>query len=123
MITNRRRLLLCMPVWLMVFSSMQVGDLFADDQSIEFNRDIRPILANHCFACHGPDKGQRKADLRLDGEDFAKSPRGDAPPAIVPGKLNSGIILRVASKHSDLRMPPEEFGKPCLLYTSPSPRD
>ena len=101
-----------MPVWLMVFSSMQVGDLFADDQSIEFNRDIRPILANHCFACHGPDKGQRKADLRLDGEDFAKSPRGDAPPAIVPGKLNSGIILRVASKDSDLRMPPEEFGKP-----------
>lgn len=86
--------------------------LQADDQSVEFNRDIRPILANHCFACHGPDKGQRQADLRLDGEDFAKSPRDDAPPAIVPGKLNSGLILRVASKDPDLRMPPEEFGKP-----------
>ena len=71
MITNRRRLLICVPIWLIVFSSMQVGDLHADDQSIEFNRDIRPILANHCFACHGPDKGQRQADLRLDGEDFA----------------------------------------------------
>ena len=42
-----------------------------DDTTVDYTRDIRPLLSNHCYACHGPDKGQRKADLRLDVRDVA----------------------------------------------------
>src|SRR5262249_60215147 len=45
-------------------------------RKLEFNRDIRPILADNCFSCHGPDPGQRKADLRLDLEETAFADRG-----------------------------------------------
>ncbi|HEV8062679.1 MAG TPA: c-type cytochrome domain-containing protein [Gemmataceae bacterium] len=56
-----------------------------------YNRDVRPILAENCFACHGPDKVARKADLRLDQREVAV-----AAEAIVPGKPDkSGLIERI----------------------------
>src|SRR6516165_290929 len=55
----------------------------APGTGIAFNRDVRPILADKCFACHGPDKGKRKAGLRLDLESSALAERGDSA-AIVP---------------------------------------
>lgn len=69
-----------------------------------FNRDIRPILSENCFQCHGPDKNARQSDFRLDvaKEVFEKK-------AIIPGdSTNSPVYLRIISKDSDERMPPAE---------------
>jgi hypothetical protein len=67
-----------------------------------YNRDIRPILSDKCFHCHGPDSANRKADLRLDVRDVAVELK-----AIVPGKPDvSGIIERVLTTDADDHMPP-----------------
>src|SRR5262245_14309923 len=74
--------------------------------SVEFNRDVRPILADACFRCHGPDAAARQADLRLDDEQAAKAQREHGP-AIVSGKLaESQLWRRITSGDPDERMPP-----------------
>lgn len=79
--------------------------------TVEFNRDIRPILSDNCFQCHGPDSAQRKVDLRLDLEASAKRDVEGVRP-IVPGDLDhSELYRRVASAASDERMPPTDSGK------------
>ncbi len=85
------------------------GHIHADE--IDFDRQIRPILANHCFACHGFDAHSRQADLRLDTRDGAlTSGSGDA---IVPGDPDaSQLIQRVQHDDPGAIMPPPEFGKP-----------
>ncbi|MFM8537499.1 MAG: PSD1 and planctomycete cytochrome C domain-containing protein [Planctomycetaceae bacterium] len=76
--------------------------------TVVFNRDIRPILSDHCFACHGPDGGKRQADLRLDDRASAL-----AAGAIVPGRPEeSGLVARIRSLDPDLVMPPPEAHKP-----------
>jgi hypothetical protein len=77
---------------------------------VDFNRDIRPILASQCYACHGPDEKARKADLRLDVRDVAVKSG-----AIAPGKPEmSKLLERIASKDSDEVMPPVKSKKPPL---------
>ena len=90
---------------LAVTSCGGVSDL---PETIEFNRHIRPILSNRCFACHGPDSNARKAGLRLDRRDSALSIRdGYDLPAIVPGNPEgSAAILRVREENQAQRMPP-----------------
>ncbi len=74
---------------------------------LEFNRDIRPILADNCFACHGPDSASRKAGLRLDQRDAAIGAK-----AIVPGKPGESVVVaRIASHDSDEIMPPPRTKK------------
>ncbi len=71
---------------------------------IEYNRDIRPILAENCFACHGPDSASRKAGLRLDQRDDAIK-QG----AIIPGKLKeSALIERILTTDASEIMPPKK---------------
>ena len=68
---------------------------------VRFNRDIRPILSNNCFLCHGPDEGRRKAKLRLDVEVVAKKE------VIVAGKLlESELWARITATDVEERMPP-----------------
>ncbi len=84
--------------------SLLAFPLAGQEQQLEFNRDIRPILSDRCFACHGPDAGNRKSPLRLDTEAEAK--RG-----IVPGNPEkSPIIQRITSTNKVLRMPPQYAG-------------
>jgi hypothetical protein len=74
---------------------------------VEFSRDVRPILADRCFVCHGPDAGTREADLRLDSFEEATRDRGGWR-AIAPGDpAQSELMQRVASEDPDYVMPPE----------------
>src|SRR4051794_41744282 len=83
--------------------------LLAAAPPVAFNRDVRPILSDRCFACHGPDAAHRKARLRLDTREGAMK----VPGVIVPGKPDqSELIQRVTRKHAEAGvMPPRKTGK------------
>lgn len=84
------------------WTSVAVGD-----EPLEYNRDIRPILAENCFACHGADSASRKAELRLDRREEAIDSG-----AIEPGDAGeSELIARILSDDADLQMPPAETKK------------
>jgi hypothetical protein len=79
---------------------------------IQFNRDICPILTDNCFSCHGPDKGKRKANLRLDTQDGLFSVTDNERP-VVPGKPNQSEIYRRLITHDpDDLMPKSKEGTP-----------
>ena len=84
----------------------------AQSGTVDFPRDVRPILAAHCYACHGPDAGARKADLRLDRREDALAAR-DGGAAIVPGDpAASALWQRVAATDPEEVMPPPDAHKP-----------
>jgi hypothetical protein len=79
--------------------------------TVEFNRDIRPILSDRCYQCHGPDGARRKANLRLDQESSTQSER-DGHRAITPGDLEaSELYRRITAEDDSERMPPVKSGK------------
>src|SRR3954465_3635776 len=79
-------------------------------EKLQYNRDIRPILSDRCFKCHGPDKGSRKATLRLDIAEEAYAPRKKSGKhAIVPGKPDQSLVCqKIVSNDPDDLMPPPE---------------
>jgi mono/diheme cytochrome c family protein len=88
------------PCHLVALSSAKAG-------GVEYNRDVRPILAENCFACHGPDSAARKAGLRLDRRDDAVKAE-----AVVPGKPDqSALVERIFSDDPGQRMPPPKTHK------------
>ena len=79
----------------------------AASQAPDFNRDIRPILSDNCFVCHGPDEQERQAGLRLDQRGAATKAAESGEIAIVPGQVEaSELITRVTSTDEFTRMPP-----------------
>lgn len=91
-----------------VFAS-SAAFVVAAEEPVEFNRDIRQILTNKCFACHGPDDNTREAELRLDSEEAAF---GGEKKVIVRGKPEaSALIQRIFSEDEDERMPPASTNK------------
>jgi len=77
-------------------------------QEIDFNRQIRPLLSDNCFKCHGPDQGKRKADLRLDTEQGLRAEL-DGQQLVTPGKPEeSELYLRLVHEDEDERMPPQK---------------
>jgi len=81
--------------------------------ALDFNRDVRPILADRCFRCHGPDAGARKRELRLDLEEGSRALLKDEKRAIVPGDLaRSELARRIRSQDQDEVMPPPSLNRP-----------
>ncbi|HVR72329.1 MAG TPA: PSD1 and planctomycete cytochrome C domain-containing protein [Vicinamibacteria bacterium] len=79
---------------------------------VSFNKDVRPILADKCFACHGPDRNRREVGLRLDREEGAKLRLPSGEVAIVPGDPErSALIRRVTEPDEEQRMPHVSSGK------------
>jgi len=98
-------------VLLSLISSARADPAGAEARPVDFNRDIRPILSDACFTCHGPAKGARKAGLRLDTEEGAFADL-DGKKAIVPSKLaDSELWKRIAHAQPGKRMPPPRTGK------------
>ncbi len=94
----------------LLVSFARAADVALPDR-IEFNRDVRPILSDTCFKCHGPDKKHREADRRLDTRDGALA-ENESVRAIVPGKLGeSEAHARIHSTDADEQMPPPKSGK------------
>jgi hypothetical protein len=92
-----------------LFAELCIYPVRAADAPVDYLRDVRPLLANSCYACHGPDEGQRKGKLRLDLRDEA------VKQAIVPGKSAESLLLdRIASKNPDEVMPPPHSKKPAV---------
>lgn len=86
-------------------------------ETISYNFQVRPILSDKCYACHGPDANKREADLRLDIREEAYKALKENPGshAIVPGKPNlSEVFLRVSSTDTSYRMPPASGNLPAL---------
>ncbi len=80
-------------------------------ERVDYNDDVRPILSDRCYACHGPDAGQRQAGLRLDRPPPAAAPLAGGRRAVVPGRpAESALVQRVASSDPALRMPPAYMG-------------
>src|SRR3954465_9489208 len=79
---------------------------------VDFNDQIRPILSDKCFNCHGPDAGKRKAGLRLDTKEGAFAKLKSDGHAIVPGNLDeSELVARITAEDDTDRMPPKSLGR------------
>ena len=102
--------------WLLIvvgFGWLLPSNLAIGDVALQFNRDIRPLLSDRCFQCHGPDEKQRESGLRLDERGAALLPAESGALAIVPGDSDaSELVRRILADDPDEVMPPPEIGKP-----------
>jgi hypothetical protein len=103
------RLALLFVALLVLCPPTQAGDQGVP-RAVEYNRDVRPILSEHCFVCHGPDAARRKAKLRLDLPESATVSHGAAV-AVVPGNVEQSEAIRRITAEDGERMPPAKFGQ------------
>ena len=82
----------------------------AEEPPVDFQRDIRPLLARHCYRCHGPDAAKRQADLRLDSHAAATADLGGRRAIDLSDPPASELLLRVTTSDDSLRMPPPSAG-------------
>jgi hypothetical protein len=82
----------------------------AGNQTVEFNRDVRPILSDKCFACHGPDAAAKKIPFRLDREASAKADLGGHKAIVEGDAAASTLTQRISAEKASLRMPPVYSG-------------
>ena len=99
------------PSWLVLVLPQILGlpSLYAE--KLEYNRDVRPILAENCFACHGFDKAKREAGLRLDTPEGAVTKLDSGEVAILPGNPDESELVTRILATDDAIMPPHESGK------------
>ena len=85
-----------------------LGMCCATSGKVSFNHDIRPIMSDICFQCHGPDANAREAELRLDRREDAFADR-DGSPAIVPGDPEESLLIwMINAEDEEDRMPPKK---------------
>ncbi len=109
---NIRKFAFCIGIAGSLFIAKAAPAAGASVTGIEFNRDIRPILSDNCFTCHGPDEAKRKAKLRFDLKEGAFRANKEGEFAIVPGDPDkSKLIERINAKDEDDLMPPPKSGK------------
>src|SRR5690606_6582501 len=124
---NSRRFLNMIRRWLVHFAAAAVAaalflsppaavaaDAAADQPLVSFDKQIRPILSDRCYFCHGPDEDFREAGLRLDVREAAIEDLGGGA-AIVPGDPDASLVIqRVTESDEDMLMPPSSSQKPRL---------
>src|SRR5437868_12406445 len=105
MLRNCERAILLLGIALFLSATRTKGA-----EQLQYNRDIRPILSDRCFKCHGPDKAARKASLRLDIAEEAYAERKKSHKfALVPGKPDESLVCKkIFSSDPDEMMPPPE---------------
>jgi hypothetical protein len=82
-------------------------------ESVDYARDIQPLLSQRCYACHGPDEQAREAGLRLDRLEGLHQPLASGKTAVVAGQAAASELLqRITADDAELRMPPPEAGNP-----------
>lgn len=114
MVSRARRFAAPGVVLLLAFSPLS---LFAAESAkasrpVDYDRDVRPILSDHCYACHGPDQEKRKAGLRLDEKELVfKAGKSGSTPVVAGDLEKSELIRRITSPDEDDRMPPAKFSK------------
>lgn len=103
------RVVVAVGMLLVLSASPSLGE--QREGAVDFNRDIRPILSDHCFPCHGPDESNREAGLRLDSLEGLRADLGGYA-AVVPGDLKASAVAdRIAHSDPELRMPPADSGR------------
>ena len=111
-------LVYCLAAYLLTMLTLQANAERAPKNSapapkIDFTREVRPVLASHCFKCHGQDEGARKARLRLDVRENALQPAKSGELPIVPGQADkSELVHRILSSDEDDQMPPSAAKNP-----------
>ncbi len=96
-------------LWPTPLRAAELANAATAQPQIDFGRDIQPILARRCFACHGPDKAE--AGLRLNRREAAVAPLESGTVAVVPGKPDeSEMLRRIGSTDADERACPRETG-------------
>ena len=104
---------LCMSLLILDFRTFAVDQPNQSPlpETVEFNRDIRPILSNNCFYCHGPDKSHREAELRLDTEKGLVGDKTHKGVVTAGNPDKSKLIQRLLSADPEKHMPPPESAK------------
>ena len=103
-----RRLVGCGILAAIALTGIRIGAA----EPVDFGREIRPVLADRCFACHGLDESSRETDMRLDTKEGLYQELDSGDVAVVPGEPEqSAIYTRLVTSDEDMRMPPVDSGK------------
>ncbi len=108
---SARRSLFPAAVLLLTFARVSIAVAAEPTPRIDYNRQVRSILSNNCYKCHGPDAEERQAELRLDLRDEALKPAESGKPAIIPGNPDASTLVKriFATKPGSLMPPPKSL--------------
>ena len=104
-----RTLILSLTLAALGSNAQGIRKVYTPEQLEFFEKNIRPVLVEHCYECHSEEKGKNKGELTLDTRDGIRA-GGDRGPAVVPGKPDDSILINAIRQVGQLRMPPDSRG-------------